>query len=113
MDPKYSIVSNNETVAFGIAGWGSKFFRIDELKAFCADRNIKILDLESQLQFLMYDYGERMSRWFKFSQFLTTQDIRNATNTFLKYYIRAEEGSIDFDSTVKVAKDVYEAYSKA
>jgi hypothetical protein len=112
MDPKYS-KSTGDRSSFGIAGWGEKFFRIDELKGFCSDRSLNVMDLESQLQFLMYDFAERMPRWFKFSQFISTQDIRTATATFLDYYLRPEKGSIDFESTLKVSKDVYETYSKA
>jgi hypothetical protein len=113
MDPKFS-TSDNGSTSFGIAGWGDKFFRIEELKGFCADRGLKILDIESQLQFLMYDFAERMPRWFKFSKFISAQDIRNATASFLDYYIRpTPKGSIDFISTVKISKDVYETYNKA
>jgi hypothetical protein len=93
----------------GIAKWTG--INRDTYLDFANQRGLDSRILETQLQYLAYDFMEAQARLYQFTKFSTTNNLSKATEIFLNYYLR--KPSTDLAKRISVAKDVHEAYNRA
>lgn len=93
----------------GIAKWTG--VDRDTFWGFADERKLNGRTLETQLQYLAYDFMEARPRLYQFSKFSVSNNLSKATEIFLNYYLR--KTSEELAKRISTAKDVYEAYNRA
>lgn len=102
------IISSKLDPVVGIARWEG--VDRDTFLDFAAERGLDSRILETQLQYLIYDYMEARPRLYQFNKFSISNNLSKATEMFLNYYLR--KPSTDLTKRVSTAKDVFEAFNR-
>lgn len=98
---------------YGLCQWNTISGRLTMLKEFAGERNADYRTLETQLQFLMYEFTEQGVRLYNFNRFVGTENLVLATTVFADGYLRGSYVEVDLQSRIQYSKQVYQSYSAA
>ena len=99
--------------SFGIAQWNPAAGRKQQLVQWASDNKLDFNKLETQLQFLVYDFTELSPRFYKYSKFVASNDLQICTEIFCNGYERPSAAAADIPGRVKFAQETFSAYARS
>jgi hypothetical protein len=112
MDPTKK-QGSDQMQQYGLCQWTTISGRRTLLDTFAGERGIDSSQLETQLQFIMYEFTEQGVRLYNFNKFIAQENIKNAATVFAEGYLRGTYVESDIETRIQYARDVYQSYSAA